>query len=184
MKNITTILIVLTALLASGCQQSQQTSTNIARKEKLIAAAMMNLKAELAQNKKEIEKQGTLLEQCKQNNEKLTSKTAAQTNEINNLKTALSQTRASLDENRKQLENCENMLDAKDSPALCKDRIERQQKLLEECQKEKADIEKAAGDSASFLMEQLPTELLKETERLNAENEQLKAKIEELEKSK
>jgi len=183
MKNIGRLLVVLTVLWASGCQQSRQENTSqTGRKERLMAAENINLNAELAKNKIELEKQNKLLQQYKQNIEKRTLQGANDANEIKTLNTKLSECYTELGALRKQIEECQKMVDLTDVPALCKNKVDKQKKLLEECQKEKESIQSSAGESASFLMEKLPADLLKQVETLTAENEQLKAKIQELEK--
>lgn len=185
MKKIGAFLIVLSVLSALNCQQAMAASgktSEVGRKEKLMAAENINLKAELAQTKSELEKQIKSLDQCRQDNEKKTVQAAVDANEIKNLKTDLTQCRKELETLKKEIEQCQKMVDLTDVPALCKDKVEKQKKLLRECQKEKEAISKAAAESSSFLMEQLPTDLLKEVEKLTAENEQLKARISELEK--
>ena len=181
MKKIGTFLIVLSVLSLASSAQSKKTS-EVGRKERLLAAENINLNAELAKNKKELEKQNKLLQQCKQDLEKRARQAAIDANEIKNLKINISQCRNELETLKKQFEQCQRMVDLTDVPALCKDKVDKQKKLLKECQKEKAAIEASANESSSFFMEKLPADLLNETNRLTEENKQLKAKIAELEK--
>lgn len=191
MKKICAILIVFTAFISSGCQESAQTSPATAeRKEKLLAAEIINLKGEIDKNKKEIDKQSKLIEELKQINEKLTAKTTADGNEIKTMRSTISERakdltscNEKLELQKKQIEECQRMLDLVDIPALCKDKVAKQQKLLEQCRKEKEEIEKAAAESSTFLMEKLPTDLMQQVEKLTAENAELRTRIEELEKS-
>ncbi|MDD5011150.1 MAG: hypothetical protein PHQ00_03395 [Phycisphaerae bacterium] len=61
--------------------------------------------------------------------------------------------------------------------------IEKQKALLQQCQQENERIQTEAGETTSFLMEQLPKDLMEQTERLTRENEQLRTRIDELEKT-
>ena len=184
MRNIGTLFVVLTVLLVSGCQQSQQenVSSQAGRKGRLMAAENINLNAELAKNKIELEKRNKLLQQYKQDIEKITRQGANDANEIKTLTTNLSQCYTKLEALRKQLEEYQKMVDLMDVPALCKNKVDKQKKLLEECQKEKEAIQSSASESTSFLMEKLPADLIEQVGTLTAENEQLKARIQELEK--
>jgi chromosome segregation ATPase len=186
MKYFTILPVVFAILFSSGCQQSQQSqnpSASVEKKEKLMAAEMMNLKAELQKTKKDLDKQAILLQQCKQDNEKMSSKSVQDANQLNAAIKNYSDCFKELGNVKMQLEQCQKMVDLTDVPALCKDKIEKQKKLLAQCQKEKQELEKSAGEATEFAMKQLPEELMKQVTDLTAENEQLKAKIAELEKT-
>ena len=61
-----------------------------------------------------------------------------------------------------------------------KSEIEKQKKLVQDCQEEKAKSEEQAGENIKWLLDDLPADLLKQIEALTAENEQLKTEIEKL----
>jgi len=191
MRKISIILIVFSALISSGCQESAQTSPATAeRKEKLLAAEIINLKGEIDKTKKQVDKQNKLIEELKQKNEKLQAQAVADANQIKSLRSTISERAKDLTScneklvfQQKKIEECQRMLDLVDIPALCKDRVAKQKKLLEQCRKEKEEIEKAAAESSTFLMEKLPTDLMQQVEKLSTENAELRARIDELEKS-
>jgi transcriptional regulator len=186
MKYFSILSVILAILFASGCQQSQQSpaaSAGVEKKEKLMAAEMMNLKAELQKTKLELDKQTKSLQELNLKNEQIIRKSAQDANQLNAAVTSYSKCYKELNDVKKQLEECQKMVDLTDVPALCKDKVEKQNKLLAECQKEKEELEKSAGEASDFALKQLPEELMKQVTDLTAENEQLKAKIAELEKA-
>jgi chromosome segregation ATPase len=188
MRYLSTLIVAMAILFSSGCQQSQNAEpkskiTTDQRKEKLLAAEIINLKAELDKNKIELDKQSKSLADLKQKYEQLTIKSAQDVNQLYITTTNYSNCYKDLATAKQQLEECQKMVDLTDVPALCKDKIEKQKKMLADCQKEKEEIEKSAGEAADFAMKQLPEQLMKQVEELTAENELLKAKIAELEKS-
>jgi uncharacterized protein YlxW (UPF0749 family) len=66
MKKLSRILLVSLIVVFIGCQQSQQEQTSeISRKDKLIANENLNLRNELVQCQREIETQKNLVEQCR-----------------------------------------------------------------------------------------------------------------------
>lgn len=73
MKKLGRILVVSLIVIFAGCEQSQQKQTSdVSRKDRLIANENLSLKNELAQYRSEIEKQQNLLQQCQQEKEKTT----------------------------------------------------------------------------------------------------------------
>ncbi|MEN6386322.1 MAG: hypothetical protein ABFD79_14145 [Phycisphaerales bacterium] len=187
MRYFSVLIIVFAILFSSGCQQSQKSSqaksAGVERKERLMAAENISLQSELENTKKELDKQKALLEKLQQDYNKLKSKSAQDVNNLNSAITNYSNCFKELNDVKKQLEECQKMVDLTDVPALCKDKIERQKQLLANCEKEKEEISKSTEEASNFLMNQLPQDLMKQVETLTAENEQLKAKIEELEKT-
>ncbi|MCE5341400.1 MAG: hypothetical protein LLF92_09800 [Planctomycetaceae bacterium] len=186
MKYISTLCVVVVILFSSGCQQSQQASPNssgVDKKGRLMAAENISLKDELAKTKYEMEKQNKLLAQCKQNAEKMKKQISISEMQLDSLKTSVAGSAKVIADLKKQLAECQNMVEAKDSPALCKYKFEQQKKLLDECEKAKQEIETTCDSNTKFLMDQLPTDLMKEVETLTAENQKLAEKIAELEKS-
>jgi uncharacterized protein YlxW (UPF0749 family) len=71
----------------------------------------------------------------------------------------------------------------KDELAQCQKEIETQQNLVKQCRQEKETAEQQAGENIKWLMDELPTDLLKQVETLTKENEELSKKIEELQKA-
>lgn len=178
------LLTVLIIPVIFGCQQAQQKKTSeVGRKQKLMAAENIELKTELAQNKNELEKQNKLLQQCRQEIEKITNQAANDANANQKLKNELTQCRLELENQKKLLEHYQKIVDLKDIPELCREKLEKQKKLLERCRRENEKIQTEAGETSEFLMKQLPAGLTQQVEQLSQENEQLKAKIEELEKT-
>ncbi|MBU1259729.1 MAG: hypothetical protein KJ757_02440 [Planctomycetes bacterium] len=74
-------------------------------------------------------------------------------------------------------------LNLKNQLKQCQKEIEKQKTLLEQCRRENLKIQTDAGSTATFLMDQLPKDLMEEVERLTQENERLKAEIEGLQKA-
>jgi hypothetical protein len=190
MRNIFGFLFVFSILFSFGCQQSvQSNSPDSARKEKLLAAEKMNTKAELDKTKKELELQKQLLLKAKQDNAAISKKVASDANELNKMSKNYSDINKKLLETSNQLEDCrkkmeayQKMIDDKDVPGLCKTKIERMKAQVAKCEEEKQQIQKESEVSADFFMKKLPGDLTKQNEALSTENEQLKAKIAELEK--
>ena len=54
------------------------------------------------------------------------------------------------------------------------------QELQAKCEKEKEQMQKDAEETTSFLMEKLPTDMLKQVEDLQKENEALKQQLQQL----
>lgn len=71
----------------------------------------------------------------------------------------------------------------KDELAQCRKEIENQQNLVKQCRQEKETAEQQAGETAKWLMDELPADLLKQVEVLTKENKELSKKIEELQKT-
>jgi chromosome segregation ATPase len=178
------ILAVLIIPIMAGCQQAQQQNTaDISRKDRLLADENMRLRSELVQCQNKLKKQEKMLEQYRQENKEMTQKADNAVGENQSLKREAAQYRSEIEKQKQLLEQYQQMLDSKDDPALCRNKIERQKKLLAKCRQENERIQIEAGQTSKFLMEQLPAEMMKEVERLTQENEQLKARIEELEKT-
>ena len=59
----------------------------------------------------------------------------------------------------------------------CQQLVEKQKQLLADCEQEKMQIAKDSGETASFLMQELPEGLLEEVTRLRQENEKLLERI-------
>lgn len=186
MRNILAFLFVFSILFTCGCQQSAESkSPGSERQEKLLAAENMNTKAELEKTQKELEKQKQLLMQAQKENAVISKKAALDANEVAIMRTNYSNVNKDLVKAEKQIEDCNNkieaykkMIDDKDIPGLCKTKVDRIKAQLAQCEKEKKEIEKANAESSDFFMKQLPESL----KTLTTENEQLKAKIAELEK--
>jgi len=185
MRYISTLCVVGIILLSSGCQQSQQSvqsSSTVDKKDRLMAAENISLKDELAKTKVELEKQNKLLAQCKQDIEKMKKVTSINEMQLDSLKNSATGSSKVIADLKKQLSECQNMVEVKDSPALCKYKIEQQKKLLAECEKSKQEIQTSGDASAKFLMDKLPADLMKQVETLIEENKKLSEKITELEK--
>ena len=72
MKKLGRILAVSLIVVFTGCQQSQQKqTTEISRRDRLVGNENLNLKNELAHRQNEIENQKGLVEQCRQEKEKV-----------------------------------------------------------------------------------------------------------------
>jgi DNA repair exonuclease SbcCD ATPase subunit len=163
-----------------GCQQAQQKKTaDISRKDRLMANENLNLKSELVQCQSQIKKQEKLIEQYQQENKEMTNATS----ENQNLKREAAQCQREIEKQKQLLEQYQQMLDSKDDPALCRNKIERQKELLERCRQENIKIQTETGNTATFLVDQLPKDLMEQVKQLTQENEQLKAKIEEFQKA-
>ncbi len=74
-------------------------------------------------------------------------------------------------------------LNLKNELAQCRGVIEKQQNLLKECRQEKEKTEQQAGDTARWLMDELPQSLLDDSAKLSEENEKLTARIIELQEA-
>ncbi|HAL46116.1 MAG: hypothetical protein A2Y12_13305 [Planctomycetes bacterium GWF2_42_9] len=182
MRNPIVLFTVISILFSAGCQQSQKSPQNPVasdKKEKLMAAENISLKAEIEKNKKEMDNLNKSIAQMKQDNEKLKTENT----NLSAWQTKYEECNKSLAEIKKQLTASQDMLESKDAPALCKAKIDQLKKLLEECRKENERIQKEADDNTTFLLHTVPDDLMKEVQALNEENAQLKAKIAELEKA-
>jgi len=183
MKNTKWFLAVLIFLFIAGAQQIGQSKDDETNKQaKLLADENMSLTKELAQCRSEIDRQKKQLEQIKQENKKLTQKAASDANAIRALQNELSKCRNESIKQAKQIELCQQMVDLKDVPALCRDKVEKVKKQLDQCRQENEKIQQEAGKNADFFMKKIPQELQKENERLTSENAALQQKIAELEK--
>jgi chromosome segregation protein len=185
MKYISTICVLGTILFSFGCQQSQQTvqsSSSVDRKSRLMAAENISIKEELAKTKRELETLNKQLTQIKEENEKLKKLSSINYVQLESMKKTVSGSNQVIADLKKQLETCQNMVEEKGEPALCKYKIQQQKKLLAECEKTKKEIQESGDASTSFLMEQLPADLMKQVETCTQENHQLQEKIAELEK--
>jgi chromosome segregation ATPase len=183
MRNPIVLFTVIAILFSAGCQQSQKDtpkSVSSIKKEKLMTAENISLKAEIDKNKKELDNLNKSIAAITQENEKL----KADNNNLSALQTKYEECTKSLADIKQQLAASQDMLESKDAPELCKAKIEQQQKLLAECKKEKQRIEKEAEENTTFLMQTVPDDLMKQVQTLTEENEKLKAKIAELEKPK
>ncbi|PKL47725.1 MAG: hypothetical protein CVV39_05330 [Planctomycetes bacterium HGW-Planctomycetes-1] len=178
---------ILTALIIpilAGCQQAQQQNkADISRKDRLLADENMRLRGELVQCQNGLKKQEKMLEQYRQENKEMTKRADDAAGENQNLKRETAQYRSEIEKQKQLLDQYQRMLDSKDAPALCRNKIEIQKKLLAKCRQENERIQTEAGETSQFLMEQLPKDLMEQVEQLSQENEQLKARIEELEKT-
>ena len=184
MKKTGWILAILIIPIMTGCQQTQQQKTaDISRKDRLMANENLNLKSELVKCQNKAKKQEKMIEQYQQENKKMTQKADDAIGENKNLKREAAQCRSEIEKQKQLLEQCQQMLDSKDDPVLCRNKIERQKTLLEQCRRENLKIQTDAGSTATFLMDQLPKDLMEEVERLTQENERLKAEIEGLQKA-
>ncbi|MDD5134049.1 MAG: hypothetical protein PHP01_01400 [Phycisphaerae bacterium] len=74
-------------------------------------------------------------------------------------------------------------LGLRDELAQCRKEIENQKNLVEQCRQEKETIQQQAGETAKWLMDELPADLLKEVETLTKENERLSRELEELQEA-
>lgn len=175
------VLIIL--ILLSSPQNQQNTAAETNKRDRLLADENISLTREIAQCRNEMEKQKKLLEQYQQENKKITQKAISDANAIRNLQNELSKYRNELENQKKLLEHCQKIVDLKDVPELCREKMEKQKKLLEQCRRENKKIQTEAEETSKFLVEQLPADLTKQVEQLSQENEQLKVRIEELEKT-
>ena len=88
-----------------------------------------------------------------------------------------SQQKQTSDVSRKDRLIANENLSLKNELAQCHSEIEKQQNLLQQCRQEKEKITQETGDTAKWLMDELPQDLLNQVEQLTQENEQLKAEI-------
>jgi chromosome segregation ATPase len=183
MKNTSRFLVALIVLIVAASPHAEQSKSDEAsRKEKLMADENMSLTHEVAQCRSEIEKQKKLLEQYKQENQKITQKAVSDANTIRNLQNELSKCWIELKTYKKQLEQCQQMVDMKDVPALCRDKVEKLKKQLEQCTQAKEKLDEKEGEKATALLNKIPQDLQNENVRLTNENAALQKKIEDLEK--
>ncbi len=186
MRYISTLCVVVVILFSFGCQPSQQTSQNslgVDKKDRLMAAENISLKDELAKTKNELEKQNKLLAKCTQDAEKMKKLTSINEMQLDSLKKTMAGSSKVIADLRVQLAECQKMVEEKGSPVLCKYKLEQQKKLLDECEKAKQETESTCDSNVKFLMDTLPTDLMKQVETLTAENQKLAEQIAELEKS-
>lgn len=184
MKKTGWLLAALIIPVVLGCQQAQQQKTaDISRKDRLMADENMSLKNEFVQCQSQIKKQEKSIEQYRKENEGAFRKAGDAANENLKLRDEVIQNRREIEKQKELIEQFQQMLDSKDDPALCRNKIEKQKKLLEQCRQENIKIQTEADDTATFLMDQLPKDLMEQVKQLTQENEQLKTKIEELQKA-
>jgi cysteinyl-tRNA synthetase len=167
MKKPGWILVASLIVIFAGCQQSQQKqTTDISRKDRLVASENLNLKNELAQCRSKIEKQKELLDQCRQEKERISQQADEKSKKFI--------------EEEKLLEQCRQEKEKIDQQA---DKDIRRDKLLQQCEEEREKTEQLANENIRWLMDELPQNLLSENTRLTEENEKLTARIIELEKA-
>jgi len=173
MKKLGRILAVSLIVVFTGCQQSQQKqTTEISRRDRLVGNENLNLKNELAHRQNEIENQKGLVEQCRQEKEKVSQ----QADEAYKLL---------IEEEEKLREQCRQEKEkvSQQADEAYKLLIEEEEKLREQCRQEKEKIIEDINDTAKWIMDELPLDLLKENTRLTEENEKLTARIAEFEEA-
>jgi len=148
MKRFYSFPIIFSLVIFLGCQQAQQkNAVGISRKDRLMAIEYLDSKKEVARCRSEIEKQKKLLEQYRQEKEKVLQDANGITNQNMILKNELAQCRSEIEKQKKLLEQYrqekektlqeangitnQNLI-LKNELAQCRSEIEKQKQSLEQ----------------------------------------------------
>jgi len=166
MKNIVTVtFLALVLAISAGCQQERQKQTSgVSRKDRLVGYENLGLKDALAKCREEIENQKELLAECQEKYQ------------------------AQCENQKKLLAECQEKYQAqceKNCQEQCKKRYQEryQEKFQEKCQEQYQKEKQQTEETISWLLKDLPADLLKQVGELTKENEELMKKIEELQKA-